>query len=128
VPRAGSAVEPRSQSDHKRSLFRDFQTASGVAWLVISAVVLVILFAPFLLSDSVITSLSPVCESKARGGPACSLCGMTTAFLLISDGRFDEAHQVNRASVPLYSGFILNELFAFLFLGSISKGGRLWRC
>ena len=127
VPRTGSAVQ-LSKSDDSGSLFQDFHTAASVAWLVASAIVLVILFAPFLLPDSAIASLSPVCESKARGGPPCPLCGMTTAFLLISDGRFEEAYQANRASTLLYAAFALNELFAFLFLSRNSKGGRIWRC
>jgi hypothetical protein len=109
-------------------LLRDFRTAARVVWLVVSTVVLAILLAPFLLSDSAVADLSPVCESKARGGPPCPLCGMTAAFLLISDGRFEEAQQANRASVPLYAAFVLNELFVFVFLGCTSKGGRLWRC
>lgn len=128
VSRAGSAVQPCEQSDDKRTLVQDFQAAAGAAWLVVSAIVLVILLTPFVLPESVIVQLSPVCESKARGEPPCPLCGMTTAFLLISDARLGEAHQANGASVLLYAAFVLNELFAFLFLGCTSKGGRLWRC
>jgi hypothetical protein len=96
--------------------------------MIVSAIVLAVLLAAFFLPESAIIQLSPVCESKARGEAPCPLCGMTTAFLLISDARFAEAHQVNRAGIPLYAAFVLNELFAFLFLSCTSKGGRLWRC
>lgn len=105
----------------------ELRIAVLAAWLVSSAVILLPLLAPFLLPAAAIERWTPVCQSKAGGGPPCALCGMTTAFLLISRGRFSEATGVNRAAVPLYSAFLLNEVFAIMGLRSILRGGRLWR-
>ena len=101
----------------------DFKKALTIAWLVVSALVLPVVLAPFVLSDSVIARWTPVCETKLGGAPPCSLCGMTTAFLLISDINYDEARRANRGALWLYSTLVFNEVFALLFLRSISKGG-----
>jgi hypothetical protein len=46
---------------------------------------------------------------------------MTTAFYLITNGRFEEAAGVNYASVPLYSGLAINAV------ASVFDAARKWR-
>lgn len=91
-------------------MFRDrLRTALIIDWLVVSALILPVLLAPFLLSAGTIGALEPVCQWKARYHRECPLCGMTTAFILISNGKLAEAQGRNRASVPLHAAFLLNE-------------------
>ena len=84
--------------------------AAALVWLIVSGIVAGILAAPFLLGSAGVREIAPVCERKARSGRECALCGMTTAFLSISEGRLDRASRSNRASLPLYGLFATNEL------------------
>jgi hypothetical protein len=74
-----------------------------IAWLIVSAAIVPVLAA----------SLAPRCESKARYGRECVLCGMTTNFILISEGRMNDAVGRNRASIPLWAAMFWNECMAF---------------
>jgi hypothetical protein len=87
-----------------------------IAWLMISLALLLVLIIPFVLPTETILSLAPTCQWKIRYDKECPLCGMTTAFLLISGGRFKEAFAANTGSLTLYTGFVVNELFVLLFL------------
>lgn len=89
-----------------------FRKGFLLAWLAASIVLLPVLTAPFLLPAETIYRLEPVCEWKARHNRECALCGMTRGFLAISRGEFQRASSLNRGSVPLYFGLILNELIA----------------
>lgn len=89
----------------------------SIAWLVVSLAILLVLTAPFVLSADEIANLMPVCERKARYKQECPLCGMTTSFILISQGNFKAALETNKGSLLLYGGFVANELFALLFIG-----------
>ncbi len=94
-------------------MFRaQLRTALLISWLIVAAVLGSAAAAPFLLSPARIASLTPVCEWKARYHRECLLCGMTTGFILISQGRFGEAERRNRGSVPLYAAFCANALAA----------------
>lgn len=104
------------QSNAGGALARDLRTALQMVWMTLSLLVLMILAAPFLLGRERVAGLAPVCERKARFGTECALCGMTTSFLDISEGRFDTARRANRAGIPLYLIFISNEFGALLFL------------
>lgn len=96
-----------------------------IAWLAVSLAILLVLMAPFVLSADEIASLIPTCEWRARYNQECPLCGMTTSFILISQGSFKAALVANKASLLLYGSFVINELFAFLFISS--RLGRRWR-
>ena len=88
-----------------------------LAWLVVSLGIFLILAAPFALGSENVARLAPVCESKARYGRPCAFCGMTTSFLDISEGRFQDAGRSNRGGLPLYLLFLSNELGALFVLG-----------
>ncbi len=88
------------------------RTALLAAWLIVSAVILPVLAAPFVLPPNTIFSLAPQCQWKAKYGRECVLCGMTTSFILISEGRLNAALHRNRASIPLYAALVWNECAA----------------
>jgi hypothetical protein len=94
--------------------------AAGIAWGVVSLLVLAILLAPWLLPAERLAAALPVCEAKGRGGE-CSFCGMTTAFLHLSRGELPEAGRFNRGSLPLYSLFWMNTLLAGALAGRYAR-------
>jgi len=47
-----------------------------IAWLIVSAAIVPVLAAHFVLPPRTIFSLTPRCESKARYGRKCVLCGI----------------------------------------------------
>jgi hypothetical protein len=100
------------------------RTALLGVWFVITAVtsapLVVTLYAPSLAAGL------PQCEAK-RVGSKCPLCGMTTAFLLISQGDVGVAQSHHRGSVPLYAGIALNAAGAALFVWKRLKKGRTCR-
>jgi hypothetical protein len=67
-----------------------------------------ILAAPFILQQGTLYNLTPECEWQTKYGKACSLCGMTHSFILISSGRFSKAMAVNQHAFFLYAIFIFN--------------------
>jgi hypothetical protein len=102
------AVRPQFSKDASESL--------RIVWAAVSLAVLAILLSPFLLGRERVATLVPVCERKARYGLECPFCGMTTSFLNISEARFSDASRANRAGIPLYLGFVSNEICALIFL------------
>lgn len=99
----------------------EWEQAGRAAWLILSAVALGLLIAPWVMTPAQIAFAIPPCEWKARYHRECPLCGMTTAFFLISEGSFRAAMQSNRGSVPLYFAFVGNEAVLGLM------GYRNWR-
>lgn len=98
---------------------KEFRQGFFIVWTVLSLAALFILIAPFVLPESTIYKIVPLCESKRLGLGQCPLCGMTRAFVEISKGDFTGAFCTNRASVALYSILVLNQLF---FLGRYASG------
>lgn len=103
---------------------KEIKVALLIAWLVISLIILMILITPFIFSDGTIIALTPECEWRIKYNKNCPLCGMTTSFILISQGRFSEASLANNFSLYLYSIFILNKVAVTIFLTKKLKGRR----
>jgi len=76
--------------------------------------VLKVSLGPFIFSEDTISHLTPKCKWKTKYNRQCPLCGMTKAFILISQGNINEALKSNNSSFGLYILFIFNEI-AFLF-------------
>ena len=93
-----------------RFITPECKQAVRIVWLVISLLILGALAAPFALGRDRVARLVPVCEWKSKYGRECAFCGMTTSFLDISEGHFGDATHANRASIPLYFLFVLNEI------------------
>ena len=89
-----------------------------IVWLVLSVIVCCILAVPFILQQGTLYNLTPECEWQTKYGKACSLCGMTHSFTLVSSGRFSEAMAVNQHSLFLYATFLINSI---LFLSIVLK-------
>ncbi|MGE5351452.1 MAG: DUF2752 domain-containing protein [Acidobacteriota bacterium] len=96
---------------------KEFRQGFFIVWAALSIAALFILIIPFVLPESTIFKLTPVCESKRLGLGQCPLCGMTTAFVEISKGELTKAFNSNRASLALYSVLVLNQLF---FVGRLA--------
>jgi hypothetical protein len=106
--------------------FFDCEVRAGlrISWGVMGALILAILIAPWVLSAEQIRAAAPRCERQTKSGRECFMCGMTTAFVEISRGRLGDAQQSNRASVLLYSMFVINEAALALSLGRrVFSGG-----
>jgi hypothetical protein len=99
----------------------DLQKAIRVSWIALACVGGVLVLSPYLLAQSAIQEWVGICPAKAAGDP-CSLCGMTTAFFLIADGRIADASLANEASVPLYAGLAVNAL-----AGVVDAARQWWR-
>jgi hypothetical protein len=98
------------------------RTAFLIAWMIVSAVIVPVLAAPFVLPPKTVLLLAPRCQRKARTGRECVLCGMTTSFILISQGRLKDAVGRNRASIPLYAALVGNEgLAVWVALGRLRR-------
>lgn len=94
----------------------DARRSFRIVWVTLSLLILAVLVSPFALGRERLARIVPMCESKAKYGRECSLCGMTTSFLDISEGRLGEASHANRAGIPLYLVFVVNEICALVFL------------
>jgi len=103
---------------------REIKLALSIVWLVVSLIILMILITPFIFSNKTIVALSPKCEWKVKYNKDCPLCGMTTSFILISQGKFSQAFMANKFSICLYFIFVLNEVVIFFFLAN--KIMRRW--
>lgn len=99
---------------------RDLDLSLRVVWLISSLVILLILASPFVLGSTRVQRLAPICQSRLREGKPCGFCGMTTGFLAISEGRFQDAGRANHAAIPLYAVFVMNEIAMLMF---VRKGG-----
>jgi hypothetical protein len=88
-------------------LRRDLPRALVLVWLVLGAVTGLTALAPLVLPSSFLLGLFPSCPSKAAGFE-CTLCGMTTAFVLIGTGDYAGALRAHGGSVAVYGAFVLN--------------------
>jgi ribosomal protein S14 len=103
---------------------REVRLSFFIAWMVISAVLFGVLFAPLILPTATIQRLEPRCKWKVRYAKECPMCGMTTSFILICRGKFKEASAANKASIPLFSILTASEVGAILLLGKFFEEGR----
>ena len=94
-------------------MYSDLKRALFLVWMAVSAVGGVVVAAPLVFP---VDRIAPKCESKARGGPPCILCGATTGFLRIAGGDLGGATEANRVSVPLFFAFAANAASAGLVL------------
>lgn len=96
--------------------FTELKRAFRIVWIIISSALILVLLSPFALPRETLLQSVPTCEWKAKYNRECILCGMSTAFILLSEGRVSEARETNDASLPLYSLMCLNEIVLVAFL------------
>ena len=99
------------------------RTALISVWLVVSAVTLVVVSASCVLPEGGLESVAAACQLPPGDRERCLLCGMTRAFVAISDGDLDRANAFNRGSVGLYGIFVGNGVLAVAF---VSRRARRW--
>jgi hypothetical protein len=88
---------------------KDVKRAFLMVWLIVALGAGALAAAPWVAGEEAVYGWVPRCSG-------CSLCGMTTAFVHISRGEFDEARRANRGSLPVYAGFSANALAALIFI------------
>ena len=94
-----------------------------LVWSILSMIIFFILIAPLFLSQDSILKLAPDCVSRTKYNKGCLLCGMSRAFIAISKGNLGVAYSANKAALPTYLTFALNEIFflGFIFSTCIKK-------
>ena len=103
-----------------RTLFaiprEQLRAAGRWTWSVLTVAIALLLATVFVMPERAILRLAPVCERKLRTGLECPLCGMTHAFVAISRGEFGSASARNAGSLPLFAGFLFNEVIFVCWL------------
>ena len=92
------------------------QQAFVIAWLIVSAMLLVILLSAAVAPVDAILRVSATLQLPHGEHGTCPLCGMTAAFLAISRGQFGAALDANSGSLVLYGMLLANELAAAAWL------------
>lgn len=101
----------------------DLRVSLIVSWLIVTALTVPVIAAPFLVPASELFALAPKCEWKAKYGRECVLCGMTTAFVRIAEGDLDGAQRANRGSVLLFAGMAANQVAGIVFGTRMLRSG-----
>ena len=97
-----------------------FRRALLFVWLIVSVAAGAAAAAPFIVPASALQSVFPACEARARNS-TCPACGLTTGFIAISGGHWDEAQQANAAAIPIFA------LFAANFAAALTHAARKLR-
>jgi hypothetical protein len=84
--------------------------AVTAVWIILSAGIMVLLAASFVLTPESAARILPPCERQAACGRDCPLCGMTRSFLHTARGELGPALESNRAGPALFMLFVANEL------------------
>ena len=102
---------------------QEIRAAFKIVWIIFSALaLLVIVITAF--SAETLHEISPVCLSKSLYGEECFMCGMTRAFVEISEGNFINAYILNKLSIFLFSVMSLNSILFILY--TVKKFGSLF--
>lgn len=93
---------------------KEIKTALKTTWVIISLFTTLIILIPFIVDRNNILKITPVCISVSKFNVECALCGMTRAFIEISDGNIKKAYFFNNGSIILYLIFLTNSLIFIL--------------
>ena len=93
-----------------------------IAWLIVSAMLLVLLLSAAVAPVDAILRVSAALQLPHGAHDTCPVCGMTEAFLAISRGQFGAALDANSGSLALYGMLSANELAVAAWL--LSRKGR----
>src|SRR4030066_2199807 len=105
----------------KRMIAQEIRVAITSVWLIISAILLTMFIALYLLSESTLLSASGALQLSHHDQEPCLLCGMTRAFIAISRGNLADAVTFNDWAVALYDIFLANELSTAILLASLIR-------
>lgn len=90
----------------------EFRKALYWSWLIVSVPLLAAITLPLIAPETMIDSVTPRCFWKTRFGWECPACGLTTAFIHIGQGKWLNATNSNKGSIPLYWAFVLNSVLS----------------
>lgn len=93
---------------------KEIRAALKIVWIVYSALVLLVLVIT-VFSAGTLYDISPVCLNKSLNGEECFMCGMTRAFVEISEGNIINAYILNKLSIFLFSVMSLNSILFILY-------------
>ena len=102
---------------------KEIRAAFKIVWIIYSAIALLVI-AITVFSAGTLHEISPVCLSKSLYGEECFMCGMTRAFVEISEGNIINAYILNKLSIFLFSVMSLNSILIILY--TIKKFGSLF--
>jgi hypothetical protein len=78
-------------------------------WGSIALLFITIVF-PLLFDSNTVLEATPTCYSVSRFNRECSLCGMTRAFIEITNLNLKAATLLNSGSIPLFLIILLNSI------------------
>jgi hypothetical protein len=78
-------------------------------WIILSAGLMVVLTASFVLTPESAARILPPCEWQVAYDRECPLCGMTRSFIHAARGELGPSLDANRAGLPLFLLFVANE-------------------
>ena len=87
-----------------------------IVWTVITIISFLIIIFPLCADRQTVLKNSPTCISKSRFNIECCLCGMTRAFIEISNGNISSAISFNKGSIPLFFIILLNSVLYIFYL------------
>ena len=102
---------------------KEIRAAFKIVWIIYSAIALLVI-AITVFSAGTLHEISPVCLSKSLNGEECFMCGMTRAFVEISEGNIINAYILNKLSIFLFSVMSLNSILFILYI--VKKFGSLF--
>ena len=106
-------------ANHLYKQFPEVKTAFIAAWIIASIIVFFLVLLPGLLYSDILIYISNVMQTAHQ--EPCALCGMTEAFIAISQGNFAQAKDLNPWSIKLHAIILINEVLAILVLVYILK-------
>ena len=99
-------------------VFHNFLTEILAVWGITSVIFISMAFLPFVLLDSTVLQMSSFLRVSEFHGD-CLLCGMTRAYIAISNLDLVSAIELNALSLPLWSFSVIN--FEFMIKHCIHR-------
>lgn len=96
--------------------YLEIKKAIWIVWVIYSIFISIVILALFIFNGQFLIALSPHCESIRRFGVECSICGMTRAFIEISNGDMIQAIRLNKGSIGLFVVFLINTLIFIILI------------
>lgn len=101
----------------------DVVKAIRITWIIIGIIgCSAIIISGFL--NPIHLKFVPICPSLSIKRE-CILCGMTRAFIKIGNLNFKAAYLLNKGSIFLYIGILLNAFFTIIYLIKLSYFNKL---
>jgi hypothetical protein len=93
----------------------ELRSAMLWVWLIVAVAGGATAAAPFVVPAPALQNVFPACSAKQRNS-SCPACGLTSGFIAISHGRWNEAQTSNAAAVPLFAMLAGNFAFAAAYV------------